>query len=51
MTLNKDNVDEIYSAENVHVKSSYGDNRFIFKVKMQKILATKTFTKTILVGT
>ena len=51
MSLNQDNTDEIYSVENSYVKSSYGDNRFILKSKMQKIRATKIFTKTILAGT
>ena len=51
MSLNQDNVDEIYSVENVQVKSSSEDKRFILKSKIQKILVTKIFTKTILVGT
>ena len=51
MSLNEDNADEIFSAENVSVKSSYGDKRFILKPKMQKIHATQIFTKTILAGT
>ena len=51
MSLNQDNIDEIYSAENIQVKSSSEDKRFILKSKIQKILATKIFTKTILAGT
>ena len=51
MSLNQDNADEIYSAKNVQVKSSYGDKRFILKSKMQKIRATQIFTKKILAGT
>ena len=51
MSLNQDNADEIYSAENVYVKSSSWDKIFIFKSKIQKIRATQIFTKTILVGT
>ena len=51
MLLNEDNADEIYSAKNVQVKSSYGDKRFILKSKMQKIRATQIFTKKILAGT
>ena len=51
MLLNQDNTDEIYSAENVQVKSSYGDKRFILKSKMQKIRRTQIFTKTIFAGT
>ena len=50
MSLNQDNRDEIYSDENVHLKSSYRDKRFILKSEMQKIRATQIFTKTILVG-
>ena len=51
MSLNQDNVDEIYSAENIQVKSSSEDKRFILKSKIQEILATKILTKTILLGT
>ena len=51
MSLNQDNTDEVYSVESGYVKSSYGDKRFILKSKMQKIQATKIFSKTILEGT
>ena len=51
MSLNQYNGDEIYSAENFYRKSSYGDKRFILKSKMQKICATKIFTKTVLART
>ena len=50
-SLNQDNTDEIYSAENVDLKSSYGDKGFILKSKIPKIGATEIFTKTILAGT
>ena len=51
MSLNQDNTDEIYSIENVYVKSSSGCKRFILKSKMQKIRAKKIFMKRILAGT
>ena len=51
MSLNQDDTDEIYSAENVQVKSSYGDKRFILNSKMQTIRPTQIFMKTILAGT
>ena len=51
MSLHQDDTDEIYSAENVQVKSSSENKRFILKSKIQKTLATKIFTKKILAGT
>ena len=51
MSLNQDNTDEVYSIENVYVKSSSGCKKFILKSKMQKIRATKMFMKRILAGT
>ena len=51
MSLIQVNTDEIYSVENGYVKSPYGNKRFILKSKMQKIGATKIFTKTVLAGT
>ena len=47
MSLNQDNADEIYSTENVQVKSSSGNKRFILKSKLQKIRTIQIFMKTI----